>query len=131
MKIKYEFNKGKTVEIEVSDEWGKVLVELDIQEERNNHKETRRHYKLNTSNDSSECLIDPDAFVEEIIINKQTDEEIMDYARRHLSRKQLRLFEKMYVDGLTQKECADKLGLSKSAVSQVVRTIRKKMSNIL
>ena len=131
MKIKYEFNKGKTVEIEVSDDWGEVLVELGKVERRNNHTETRRHYKLNTSNDSSECLIDPNAFVEEIIINKQTDEAIMDYARKHLSRKQLKIFEEMYVDGLTQKECADKLGLSKSAVSQVVRTIRKKMSKIL
>ena len=127
MKIKYEFNKGKTVEIEVSDDWGEVLVELGKVERRNNHTETRRHYKLNTSNDSSECLIDPNAFVEEIIINKQTDEAIMDYARKHLSRKQLKIFEEMYVDGLTQKECADKLGLSKSAVSQVVKTIRKKM----
>ena len=131
MKIKYEFNKGKTVEIEVSDDWGEVLVELGKVERRNNHTETRRHYKLNTSNDSSECLIDPNAFVEEIIINKQTDEAIMDYARKHLSRKQLKIFEEMYVDGLTQKECADKLGLSKSAVSQVVKTIRKKMSAIL
>ena len=86
---------------------------------------------MNTSNDSSECLIDPNAFVEEIIINKQTDEAIMDYARKHLSGKQLKIFEEMYVDGLTQKECADKLGLSKSSVSQVVRTIRKKMSKIL
>ena len=131
MKIKYEFNKGKTVEIEVSDDWGEVLVELGKVARRNNHTETRRHYKLNTSNDSSECLIDPNAFVEEIIINKQTDEAIMDYARKHLSRKQLKIFEEMYVDGLTQKECADKLGLSKSAVSQVVKTIRKKMSAIL
>lgn len=131
MKITYEFVTGEKVEIEVDKKWEDVMIDLNLRERRNNHTETRRHYRLNTSDDSSECLIDPNAFVEKIIDNKQTDEEIINYARKHLSRKQLILFEDMYVDGLTQKECADKLGLSKSAVSQVVRTIRKKMINIL
>lgn len=131
MKITYEFVTGEKVEIEVGKKWEDVMIDLNLRERRNNHTETRRHYRLNTSDDSSECLIDPNAFVEKIIENKLTDKEIVDYARKHLSEKQLRVFENMYVDGLTAKECAEKLGLSKSAVSQVLRTIRKKMKYFL
>jgi len=45
MKIKYHFNT-ETIEIEVSEEWGEILVELDRQEYNINHKETRRHTSL-------------------------------------------------------------------------------------
>ena len=45
MKIQYQF-ADKTVEIEVSDEWGNILIDLDRQEYNNDHKETRRHASL-------------------------------------------------------------------------------------
>ena len=45
MKIQYKF-ANETVEIEVSDEWGEILIDLDRQEYNNDHKETRRHYHL-------------------------------------------------------------------------------------
>ena len=46
MKIKYEFVTGETVEVEVDDSIGKVMVELDRIEYNNDHKETRRHCSL-------------------------------------------------------------------------------------
>ena len=45
MKIQYKF-ANESVEIEVSDEWGEILIDLDRQEYNNDHKETRRHYHL-------------------------------------------------------------------------------------
>ena len=45
MKIKYQF-ATETVEIEVSDDWGNLVIDLDRQEYNNDHKETRRHYSL-------------------------------------------------------------------------------------
>ena len=42
MKIKYAF-ADETVEIEVSEEWGNILIDLDRQEYNNDHAETRRH----------------------------------------------------------------------------------------
>ena len=48
MKIKYEF-ATETVEIEVSEEWANILIDLDRQE-YNNHKETRRHCSLDAYN---------------------------------------------------------------------------------
>ena len=49
MKIEYKFVTG-TVEVEVPDEWGTVLVDLDRQEYNNDHKETRRHCSLDAYN---------------------------------------------------------------------------------
>ena len=45
MKIQYKF-ASETIAIEVSDEWGEILIDLDRQEYNNDHKETRRHYHL-------------------------------------------------------------------------------------
>lgn len=51
MKIKYEFVNGDVVEIEVDQEIGNVILELDRKEKCNNHTETRRHSKLDTKDD--------------------------------------------------------------------------------
>ena len=45
MKIKYEF-ATETVEIEVTDDWGAIVVDLDRQDYNTDHKETRRHCSL-------------------------------------------------------------------------------------
>lgn len=42
MKIKYQF-ATETVEIEVADDWGNLVIDLDRQEYNNDHTETRRH----------------------------------------------------------------------------------------
>ena len=43
---RYHFSNGETVFIEIPDDWGEILIDLDRQEYNNNHKETRRHYSL-------------------------------------------------------------------------------------
>ena len=46
MKITYKFVTGEVTEVEVSEEIGAVIIDLDRQEYNNDHKETRRHYSL-------------------------------------------------------------------------------------
>lgn len=46
MNIKYAFQDGAMTEVEVSDEIGAVIIDLDRQEYNINHKETRRHCSL-------------------------------------------------------------------------------------
>ena len=48
MKIKYQF-ATETVEIEVSDDWGNLVIDLDRQEYNNDHKENRRHVSLDAA----------------------------------------------------------------------------------
>ena len=46
MLIKYQFADGTTTEVEVSEEIGAVILDLDRQEYNVNHRETRRHCSL-------------------------------------------------------------------------------------
>lgn len=46
MKIKYTFANGDVTEVEVSEEIGAVVLDLDRQEYNANHRETRRHCSL-------------------------------------------------------------------------------------
>lgn len=46
MKIWYRFADGD-VEIEISDEWGEVILDMDRREHKNHRRETRRHISLN------------------------------------------------------------------------------------
>ena len=49
VKIRYQF-ATETVEVEVSEELGNIIVDLDRQEYNNHHKETRRHCSLDAFN---------------------------------------------------------------------------------
>ena len=49
MKIRYQF-ATETVEVEVSEELGNIIVDLNRQEYNNHHKETRRHCSLDAFN---------------------------------------------------------------------------------
>ena len=46
MKINYEFVDGNKVEIEVSEEWGKIIIELDRVDYNNYQKERKKHFSL-------------------------------------------------------------------------------------
>ena len=48
MKIKYQF-ATETVEIEVADDWGNLVIDLNRQEYNIDHKETRRHISLDAA----------------------------------------------------------------------------------
>lgn len=50
MIIKYAFRDGAVTEVEVSDEIGAVIIDLDRQEYNVNHKEVRRHCSLDAFN---------------------------------------------------------------------------------
>ena len=123
MKIKYEFVTGETVEIEVSDEWGEILVELGNEEKRNNHTETRRHYKLDVQRDDSECLEDSGLSTEDNVAVRR----ILDVAENVLTKKQFNAFEKVCIEKYTEREYAKQAGVSHQAVDQQVAAAKKKI----
>ena len=76
MKIKYEF-ANETVEIEVEENWGAVLVELDRQEYNNDHAETRRHISLESSvEEGGNAWLPSDADVEHDVLQKAEFEQL-------------------------------------------------------
>ena len=80
MKIKYQF-ATETVEIEVSDDWGNLVIDLDRQEYNNDHKETRRHLSLDAAEFEGEVFAVEDPSLEITLeqaltrINAQKDDD--------------------------------------------------------
>ncbi len=46
MKIKYEFMTGERLELEVDDNIGEIMIEMEKTQSRRNRTETRRHNSL-------------------------------------------------------------------------------------
>lgn len=126
MKIKYEF-ADETVEIEVSEEWGNILIDLDREEYNNDHKERRRHYHLEA------CAYDGEDFAVECKALSALFEgnDRLKKAVNKLSLKQRDIIRAVFYDDLTQKEYACLHDISISAASKLYRQAIKKLQLFL
>jgi DNA-directed RNA polymerase specialized sigma24 family protein len=131
MKIKYEFATGKPVEIEVSDEWSEVLIELDRQEYNINHKETRRHTSLDGLDYEGEWFAD-DTDIDALLIQSELSER-MRSAIKSLKPAQQDLINNLYLTNhpLTQAEYSRKLGIAETSVQQNARRAKARLREIL
>lgn len=125
MKIKYEF-ANETVEIDVEEEWANLVIDFDRQEYNNDHKETRRHNSLGAYEFEGSVFGTEDENINAIF----EDTEMIDklhIAMAHLSGKQKALIKAIYFDGMKATDYAVKTGVSKSAISQQLKTVLKKL----
>ena len=129
MKIKYEF-ATETVEVEVSAEMAAIHMELERQEYNNNQTETRRHTTLNNRNGEHEWLA-CDEYNPENILEADVEAKRIRKALSHLTTTQIELIEKVFEEDMPAKEYAALKGISPAAVSQQIRTIRKKLKKFL
>jgi RNA polymerase sigma-70 factor (ECF subfamily) len=147
MKIKYQFANNETNEIEISNEWGENILELDRQEFNVNRKETRRH----TAMDSFEFIDDQagtnprlsrDAFEYRNKICADSAETAADlerkYTRQHirdavskLKPAQRDLIEAIYFNGISVNEYAKREGVDHSAISHRLQTAYKHLKKLL
>ena len=136
MKITYEF-VNETIEIEVSDSWEQVIIELNRKEESVNKKETRRHVSLSPIGDEGAWLksseADPYAMIGEAIriADEQKKKRELLNVIKALPPKQKALVEAIYFQGLTLTEYADMTGVSQPAISQQLKTVMKKIKKVL
>ena len=114
MKIKYAF-ADETVEIEVSDEWGEILIDLDRQEYNNDHKETRRHASLDAYNLDG-TLFAADVDVETDALN-EIEKELLYAAIEELKPQQRALLRRVYFGGEKLLHIASEEGVSKVALT--------------
>jgi len=133
MKINYEFVDGNKVEIEVSEEWASVVIELDRVEYNNEHKETRRHISLDTFNDKSKIYHRPKgmSFIRVDGRSFRFDDPRIKGAIDSLTEKQRDLVIKVYFDGMTAREYAKKNGIQESTVSDTHKRALKKIEKKL
>ena len=129
-KIKYEFADGTTSEIEVTDELYALHLELVQQEKRNHWKETRRHTSLYYFTDMGIDFEDKriDLFAE--IVRKENAERVHK-ALLTLSDKRRDLVRKFYYEEMTMRQIASQTGVSHAAISQRMKTIRKRLQKQL
>ncbi len=128
MKIEYKFVTG-TVEVEVPDAWGTVLVELDRQEYNIDHKGTRRHCSLEVYNLDNTLLPSDEDVVRDILAAEE---------RRHLREaiaklepRQQRLIRQVYFEGRTFTSIAQEEGVDRTAVSKATKRAIRKLKKFL
>lgn len=128
MKIKYEF-ANETVEIEVYEEWGNILVDLNRQEYNINHKETRRHYSLDACQfEGADFAVEDDAF--DTLFAEPTAAERLHTAIAKLKPEQQKLIRAIYFEGVSVNDYARMEGCTQSAISHRLQTIRNKLKKL-
>lgn len=130
MKITYRFVTGEVTVIDVPDEIGAVIVDLDRQEYNNNHKETRRHYSLEGKvyEGMDYAVEDPGL---EALFAGPTDEERLHAAIRQLSPDQQEMVRAIFFENVSVNDYAARMGVTQSAISHRLQTVKKKLKKLL
>jgi len=128
MKVEYEFVTG-TVEVEVPDEWGTVLIDLDRQEYNNDHKETRRHCSLEAYNQDNTLLPSDEDVMRDILVGE--DKQCLREAIGRLEPRQQKLIRQVYFEGRTFTAIAQEEGVDRTAVSKATKRAVKKLRKFL
>ena len=130
MKITYRFVTGEVTVIDVPDEIGAVIVDLDRQEYNNNHKETRRHYSLEGKvyEGMDYAVEDPGL---EALFAGPTDEERLHVAIRQLSPDQQEMVRAIFFENVSVNDYAARMGVTQSAISHRLQTVKKKLKKLL
>ena len=128
--IIYKFVDGTTSTVEVTEDIYLIHLELLQQEKRNHWKETRRHTSLYYFTDMGIDFEDKriDLFAE--IVRKENAERVHK-ALLTLSDKRRDLVRKFYYEEMTMRQIASQTGVSHTAISQRMKTIRKRLQKEL
>ena len=124
MKIRYEF-ATETVEIEVSDDWGNLVIDLDRQEYNNDHKETRRHYSLDALTFEGEEYGEVDQAMRNL-----TEYQDLREAIAKLTDQQQYIIIHHYYLGRSYTEIAKELGISIPCVTKCADRAKRQIKKI-
>lgn len=129
--IKYVFADGTTSEIEVGEEIYALHLQLLQEEKRNHWRETRRHTSLYYFTDMGIDFEDKRTESPlELYIRKENIASIRK-AMLYLTDKRRDLVRKFYYEEMTMRQIASQEGVSHTAISQRMKTIRKRLQKEL
>ena len=126
----YHFSNGEIVSIEIPDDWGEILIDMDRQEYNNDHKETRRHYSLEGKVYEGMDYAAEDSGLEALFVGP-TDEERLRTAIQKLDLDQQAMIRAIYFEGVSVNDYAARMGVTQSAISHRLQTVRKKLKKLL
>ena len=127
---RYHFSNGETISVEIPDDWGEILIDMDRQEYNNNHKETRRHYSLEGKAYESKDYAVEDPGLEALFAGP-TDEERLRAAIQKLDPDQQAMIRAIYFEGVSVNDYAARMGVTQSAISHRLQTVKKKLKKLL
>ena len=129
--IIYKFVDGTTNAVEVTDELYLIHLQLVQMEKRNHWRETRRHTSLNYLIENGIDFEDTRTESPlELYIRKENIASIRK-AMLYLTDKRRDLVRKFYYEEMTMRQIASQEGVSHTAISQRMKTIRKRLQKEL
>ena len=127
---RYHFSNCETISVEIPDDWGEILIDMDRQEYNNNHKETRRHYSLEGKVYEGMDYAAEDSGLEALFAGP-TDEERLRAAIQKLAPDQQAMIRAIYFNGISVNDYAARMGVTQSAISHRLQTVKKKLKKLL
>lgn len=133
MKVKYSFNNGETVEIEVDSYWGEIILQFDREERNNDHKETRGDRKYQTGsrlsleamNYEGESFADGTDILGDLI--KKEESKALNKAISELLTQQQELLRRVFEDEEKVVDIAREQGVSITAIRDRLKKIYAKL----
>lgn len=125
MKIKYKF-ATETVEIEVSEDWGNLVIDLDRLEYNNDHAETRRHVSYDALDFDGDALA-----VDDPALTAYTEQDALREAIQQLTPNQQYIIRAHYFEGRTFTEIAQTLGVGVSSVTRAAERAKNTLKKYL
>ncbi len=132
MEIKYKFVNGEETSISVYGEFEKIILELDRNLYNNNQTETRRHISLSVFGEDKKVFADIETGFEEQISN-QVDKKILYGAISKLKSEDRKMLNSLFLNDkpITQKEYAEKLGITSSTMRKRVERLKSKLARLV
>ena len=131
MKVWYRLADDRFAEIEVSGEVAKLLADYKREDENFERNITRRcDVSLNKLNELGFEPEDQSVDVLAEVLRRETKNELLK-AMGYLSKKQQRLITLYYYEEKTEAEIAKEFGVHQSCINRQLKTILKKIKNIL
>lgn len=129
MKVHYTFATGEVSEIEVTEELGAEISDMEKAAGNNDRAETRRHQSLNAMDYEGKTAADPTDVA--ALVMKQIERESLEQAISLLLPQQVRMIRAIFFEGMTVSAYAAQEGVDQSAISHRLQTIYRHLKKNL
>jgi RNA polymerase sigma factor (sigma-70 family) len=130
MKIKYEFVTGEIIELDVTEDIGEIVIEIERDTYNSNRRETRRHNSLEEMNNQGLQFKDNEADILSIVEEKETNEGLYNVLDKLLPQQKELIF-KVFFKDMSIIDIARSEGVSEAAIRNRLKKIYKKLKKIL
>lgn len=130
MNITYEFITGEKIEIEVSEAFGNVSIDIDRDVYNNNQKEGRRHNSIENMEVIGFQFKDITDEIEVKVEKSETTDEVKNAIKMLLPNQQ-NLIEKVFYKNMKIIDIAAQEGVTEAAIRNRLNKIYKKLKKVL